>query len=187
MEVVPGLEVPQCLYCFALEVSSKNKAVFLEEAVPQQSQSQLWRPCCLHQDSQNLRCREHEGAWTDDVLHFWLPPLDFTAVRQVKAHVVWFCPWDCFPLQWNLQNSGSIFSHFKNSVWNPENGYFNTLVWSPAHFLSFSDVQQVGIFQGCFWYKPDITITDLRDPMGSPWAGSFFSRYCWGILGEGQP
>lgn len=68
MEVVPGLEVSQCLCCFALELSSKDRAVFsgggCAEPIPA---LKALLPSTRQPKPETAGNRE---TWTDDVLHF---------------------------------------------------------------------------------------------------------------------
>lgn len=68
MEVVPGLKVPQCLYCFALDVSAKSRAVFLEEPVLQAEPSPALK--ALLPSTGQPGPGAAGGTWTDDESHF---------------------------------------------------------------------------------------------------------------------
>lgn len=59
-----------CLYCFALEVSSENRAAFLEEPVLQTEPTPSLKALLPSARQPKPGAAGTEGSWTDDVLHF---------------------------------------------------------------------------------------------------------------------
>lgn len=120
MEVVPALKVSQCFYCFALELSSENRAVFLEEPVLQAEPSPALK--ALLGTAKTWGSRECGGpglmmCYISDSLHQ-------ISLLLAKQRHVWFAfvHETVFPCNGSCKIVDQSLVTCKNSVWNPGNG-----------------------------------------------------------------